>query len=144
MTLDYEPATAEDRSFFIHAHHTAYRAIIEMMFSWNEAEQDKFAAKAFDQGGIKVIWSDSQRVGVVGWDQCPDHIWLKELYILPSEQCRGVGSAVIRHIKSIAEEHKIEVRLQTLKANERAKALYERSGFTVSEETDIHWKMVCL
>ena len=97
-----------------------------------------------DQGGIKIIWSHRQRVGVVGWEQYPDHVWLKELFILPSEQSRGAGSAVTRHIKSIAKERKVAVKLQTLKANKRAKALYERHGFTVSEETDIHWKMVCL
>ena len=53
MKFDYVPAVRKDRSFVIHAHHTAYRNISETMFGWNEAEQDKFAAKAFDQGGIK-------------------------------------------------------------------------------------------
>ncbi len=144
MKLDYVPAISEDRAFFIHAHHTAYRDTIETMFGWNETEQDKFAGKAFDQGGINVIWCDDQCAGVVGWEQYPDHIWLKELYILPSEQCRGVGSAVIRHIKSIAEVRKVAVKLQTLKANKHAKALYERSGFSVSDQSDIHWKMICL
>ena len=144
MKLDYVTATSSDRSFFIHAHHKAYRNTIERMFGWNEVEQDEFAGRAFDQGGIKVIWSDNQRVGVVGWEQHPDHIWLKELFILPSEQGNGVGSTVIQHIKAIAERRNLPVRLRTLKANLRAKALYERNGFTVSKQTDIHWNMVCL
>ena len=144
MKLDYVTATSSDRSFFIHAHHKAYRDTIETMFGWNEVEQDEFAGRAFDQGGIKIICSDNQRVGVVGWEQHPDHIWLKELFILPSEQGHGVGSTVIQHIKAIAERRNLPVRLRTLKANLRAKALYERNGFTVSNQTDIHWNMVCL
>ena len=142
MKLDYVPATGLDRGFFIHAHHTAYRDTIETMFGWNEAVQDGFAIKAFDQGGINVIWSSGQRVGVVGWEQCPDHVWLKELFVLPSKQGQGIGSAVIHHIKTIAEERNLPVRLRTLTANHRAKALYERNGFSVSYKADVHWNMV--
>ena len=142
MSLDYIPATGTDRSFFIHAHHVAYRDTIEAMFGWNEAVQDDFAGKAFDQGGINIIWSDGQRAGVIGWEQHPDHVWLKELFVLPSKQGQGIGSAAIRHVKAIARESNFPVRLRTLKANQRAKALYERNGFTVSDKTDVHWKMV--
>ena len=55
----------------------------ETMFGWNEVEQGEFAYKRFNQRGIKVIWSDNQRVGVVGWEQYQDHIWLKKLFVLP-------------------------------------------------------------
>lgn len=144
MKLDIVPTSEKDRDFFIHVHHTSYRETIEIMFGWNEAEQDLFASKAFDQGSINTIWIDGRRVGVAGWVLHTDHIWLKELYILPEEQCRGLGSAVIRHIKSIASANNVGVKLQTLKANKRAKALYERSGFTVFDQTELHWKMACL
>lgn len=142
MKLDFVQAISSDRSFFIHVHHTAYRDTIETMFGWNKAVQDDFAKKAFDPGGIKVIWFDGQRVGVVGWEQYPDYIWLKEVFVLPSKQGQGIGSAVIRYIKAIAEDRNLPVRLRTLKANQRAKALYERNGFTVSDTTDVHWNMV--
>ena len=56
---------------------------------------------------------------------------------MPSRQGQGIGSAVIRYIKAIAEEHDLPVRLRMLKANQRAKALYERNGFTVTDKTDV-------
>jgi len=143
MKLSYVPALHKDRSFFILAHHTAYRDTVTSMFGWNEPEQDAFATKAFGQGSINIIWFENQRVGVVGWEHYPGHIWLKELYILPSKQRKGFGSMVISHVKHIAAERNIAIKLQTLKANTRAKALYERNGFVVAAQTDLHWEMVC-
>ena len=39
MKLKYILAAEEDRAFFIHVHHTAYRDVIEDMFGWDEKRQ---------------------------------------------------------------------------------------------------------
>jgi ribosomal protein S18 acetylase RimI-like enzyme len=41
-----------------------------------------------------------------------------------------------------ASENSANVMLQVLKVNPKAKALYERLGFTVYETTDTHFKMI--
>ena len=135
-------ATENDRSFFIHVHHAAYRDMIEAEFGWDQKLQDHNAGKEFDTGGINIILANDQQVGVVAWDEYPDHVWLKELLILPEYQGKGIGSKVIENTKAMARDLGKELRLRTLKENLRAKSLYERHGFKVQELTDIHWKML--
>ena len=142
MELDFVAATEADLGFFIHTHHTAYRATVEKMFGWNEALQNKIATEKFQLGHIKILHFEGRRVGVVGWEEKEDHLWLKELFVLPTEQGRGIGTVVIQYIKSIATARNVQIRLRTLKENLRAKTLYEQNGFAVSITTDVHWNMV--
>ena len=104
--IKYIPVTGEDRAFFIHVHHTAYRDAIEKMFGWDEVLQDRYANHAFDEGGMNIIWHKGKRIGVFGW------------------------------------EGRNYLRVLTLKDDHRAKKLYERHGFEVTEANDLHWNMV--
>ena len=139
--IQFLPMEVEDRDFFIHVHHTAYRETIEKQFGWDEEIQDNFANQAFDAGGVKVITLAGKKVGVVGWEEYNDYMWLKEFFLLPEFQGRGIGSEIIQRVKSKAKELSKPLRLQPLKENVRAKSLYEKHGFKVIELTDIHWKM---
>jgi ribosomal protein S18 acetylase RimI-like enzyme len=141
--LEFVPVVEADRAFFIDVHHRAYRNTIEEMFGWDEALQDQRAAMAFDRGGMYNVIHDKAKVGVVGWEDHAGYVWLKEVFILPEYQNRGFGSEILRISINKANDARKDIRLQTLKANLRAKAFYERHGFTVTEGTDIHWKM-CL
>ena len=142
MTLKFIPTTEADRKFFIHVHHTAYRDTIEKMFGWDEALQDGFANKAFDEGGMNIIYHEDERIGVVGWEDFPDYLWLKEVFLLPEFQGQGIGKQIVTLSQERAKKAGKKLRLQTLKANLGAKRLYERCGFNVTEATDTHWKML--
>lgn len=142
MNLKFIPVVDSDRDFFIHVHHAAYRTTIEKMFGWDEKVQDDFAIKAFNDGGMNIIWVDNKKVGVVGWDCRPDHLWLKELFILPEYQGQGIGSQIISSTIERAKQHGHPVRLQTLKANTEAQKLYKRHGFVVTSESKTHVQMI--
>ena len=142
MKLKYILTEEKDRAFFIHVHHTAYRDTIEEMFGWDEKRQDELANRPFDEGGIHIIWNGDVRIGVIGWEERDDHLWLKELFLLPEYQRQGIGSQIIKDTITKARLLAKDVRLRTLKANVRAKELYERHGFEVTEATDIHWNMI--
>ena len=139
MNLKYLPAIEQDRAFFIHVHHTAYRDTIEEMFGWDEERQDELANLPFDEGGINIVWNRDNRIGVVGWEEREDHLWLKELFLLPEYQGQGIGSQIVKDTITKSRSLAKDVRLRTLKANTRAKELYERHGFVVTEASDIHW-----
>jgi ribosomal protein S18 acetylase RimI-like enzyme len=141
MNLKFVPMTENERAFFIHVHHTAYRDVIERQFGWDEALQDEFANKAFNEGGMKIVYFNDQKVGVVGWQEYPDYLWLKKVFLLPEYQRSGIGSQIVRLSISNAQKMGKELRLQTLKENINAKKLYERFGFVVTDATDTHWKM---
>ena len=58
--------------------------------------------------------------------------WIDHLYVEPAFHGRGVGSALVR----LAQAEQDELRLHTFQSNLRARALYERHGFTIEELTD--------
>ena len=74
LELRYIPTTKEDRKFFIHVHHTAYRDTIEEMFGWDEKRQNKLANRPFDEGRIHIICNGDDRIGVVGWEERYDYL----------------------------------------------------------------------
>ena len=132
-------AANTDKSFFIDAHHMAYRGVIEEMFGWNAALQRDYATAAFDSGNIHLIWLATLKIGVIGLDVKHDHVWLKQLFILPDYQRKGVGSFAVNWAIEIANRVGKDLRLQTLKANTGAKIFYQERGFKLEEETELHW-----
>ncbi len=142
MNLNFVPMTEADRAFFIDVHHTAYRDVIERQFGWDGSLQYQFANKAFDEGGMNIVYHNNNKVGVVGCQEYPDYLWVKEVFLLPKFQGMGIGSEIIKTSITKAEKLGKDLRLQTLKENLKAKKLYERFGFVVTDATETHWKMV--
>lgn len=136
--IELRPASDKDRAFFIRCHHIAYRHTIEQMFDWDAAQQDGIASAKFDAPGTNVIWCKDAQVGVVGIQMEETHLWLRDLFLLPEYQCQGSGSSVIQKVQCQAVQLERQVRLRTL----RAKAFYERHGFRVAGQNDLHWHMV--
>jgi ribosomal protein S18 acetylase RimI-like enzyme len=58
--------------------------------------------------------------------------WIDHLYVEPAFHGRGVGGALVR----LAQREQGELRLHTFQSNVRARALYERHGFTIEALTD--------
>jgi putative acetyltransferase len=58
--------------------------------------------------------------------------WIDHLYVEPAFHGRGLGAALVR----LAQSEQDELRLHTFQSNLRARALYERHGFTIEELTD--------
>lgn len=141
MNITFRAATTADEIFFIHAHHEAYRPVITRMFGWDDAVQDEFARKSFDDGSMMIILHDHIPVGVFGLEDRADHLWLKEVFLLPAHQGQGIGSYILAHAIAQSAQTNKPLRLQTLKANLGAKRLYERHGFTVTDSTATHWQL---
>ncbi len=58
--------------------------------------------------------------------------WIDQLYVLPSSQGRGVGTALLQ----IAKSRSPGLSLWTFQRNSNARRFYERRGFTLLKETD--------
>ena len=58
--------------------------------------------------------------------------WIDHLYVEPAQHGQGIGSALVL----LAQREQDDLQLHTFQANARARALYERHGFTVEELTD--------
>jgi len=64
------------------------------------------------------------------------------IQLLPEFQGRGIGSDLILRELAHAKALGKPLRLQVLRANDRARALYERLGFRVVGETEHHFMML--
>ena len=122
-------------------HHTAYRPVIEAMFGWNEQQQDTYADSDFDERNLHIIHYEHKSVGVIGWQDKPDHFWFGPLMILPEYQNKGIGSTLVRQFMDTADALKLPLRLQTLRQNTEAKRLYEKLGFRILPSCAIYWQM---
>jgi GNAT superfamily N-acetyltransferase len=69
-----------------------------------------------------------------------DHIRFGEFYLFPDRHGKELGTRVLRHCLSLADEQGLPVRLEHLKWNPVA-TLYRRHGFAVVGETESHWLM---
>jgi putative acetyltransferase len=58
--------------------------------------------------------------------------WIEQLYVLPSSQGRGIGTALL----AIAQSRFPSLSLWTFQRNAAARRFYERHGFTLVEATD--------
>jgi len=64
---------------------------------------------------------------------CIDGDWLAQLYIHPDHQSRGIGTALLDHVK---REQPEGFQLWTFQANDGARRFYERHGCAAEEFTD--------
>lgn len=142
VCLRMVPAKEADRAFFVATHHRAYRATVEQMFPWDAAQQDALVGAKFDLPGTHVLYWADQRVGVVGLHGEEGHILLRDFFVLPEFQNRGIGSHVILQVQGKARELGQDIHLRTLRANTGARRLYERHGFHLSGEGPLHWFMI--
>jgi len=86
---------------------------------------DRFLARA----ELWVAEKDGRMVGFAGVSGSE----LTHLYTDPRAQNRGVGTALLEHVKSLRPEHVV---LWVFQRNEGARRFYERHGFRLVRLTD--------
>jgi ribosomal protein S18 acetylase RimI-like enzyme len=138
MRLQRRLASPTDAQFGRNVHHQAYRDVVERQFgAWNVAEQDAYFQDGWDAAAHEIVECDGVPVGYVSVEDRPDLVHLRELVLLPEFQNQGIGTALLRHVMTHAQQRGVPVQLQALLAN-RAAELYRRVGFREIGRTDTH------
>jgi ribosomal protein S18 acetylase RimI-like enzyme len=118
------------------------RDVVERTWGWDEAQQDALFLKYFNpSSGSHIVQVEGHDVGLLDVETGDGELFLSEIWIAPDQQGHGVGSQLVRDLQLRAEAEGLDVTLQVLKLNERARALYERLGFTIVGETTTHRQM---
>jgi ribosomal protein S18 acetylase RimI-like enzyme len=132
--ISFRPALDADRPFIEAVYCSTQRWLIEELFGWrgDDVERAKFA-EFYDEQSTSVIVVDGRDAGWLTILRGAGHVELEHLYLQPSAQGRGVGTAIIRNLIAEAEARSEAVRLSTARINP-ARRLYERLGFTVVDE----------
>ena len=106
------------------------------MFGWrgDEVERAKLA-ETYDIAATSIIIFGGRDIGWMAVQRRRDHIELEHLYLEPSHQSRGIGSAILRSLIAEGDACRLPLRLATAKMNP-ARRLYERLGFIEVDADD--------
>ncbi len=109
--------------------------------SWNEHRERTQFLEQLQIEHTKVIQRGGVDVGFVALlDRAPD-VEMQTLCIAPDHQRHGLGTAVTRQVIEECRRHGYGLVLSVLKANIKARALYERLGFVLTQESQHHYRM---
>jgi GNAT superfamily N-acetyltransferase len=125
------PAEARDADAIAAVHRTSMREALPYLPDLHTAEEDRawVANVVLPHQEVWVAEAGGRVVGVAALDGD----MLAQLYILPCEQGRGIGSALLA--KAIARRPN-GMRLYAFQRNTRARGFYERRGFVAVEFGD--------
>ena len=141
-TVALRPATLDDIATLYEIHRAASQEHVAKTWGqWDEPWQRDYFCEHFDFAHRKVIELDQQPIGFLDVAYFADHVFLAAIEIDPAYHRQGIGTALIRDIIANGAARRLTVRLQVLKVNDRARALYQRLGFVETGETKTHFLM---
>jgi ribosomal protein S18 acetylase RimI-like enzyme len=114
---------------------------IDQTWGWDEGFQRQFHQNDFEPAKTQIIMEGSHDAGWIVVAETDTEFQLRELYLHPAHQCRGIGSHLVEALLAEAERQQKPVELHVLKVNARARQLYERLRFRLTGETDTHYIM---
>ena len=107
------------------------REVIEKTWGWDEHWQQTEFARRISEYAVSVIEIDGEPAGALWLESTPERLHIVELQLLPATQGKGIGTAVVQRVIKQAANQGVPVTLSVVRANPRAKRLYERLGFEV-------------
>ena len=137
-SVELRPATQEDSTFAFEVKKAALGEYVRQAYGWDEAEQLRLHERRFQPSETRVILGSGEAVGLVTTRREGDRLRLRQLFLAPRVQGKGLGSQVLAQVLNEARESDRVVALRVLRANPRAKVFYERHGFAVVGQTDTH------
>jgi ribosomal protein S18 acetylase RimI-like enzyme len=93
-----------------------------------------------DKHTFIIIEDEETSVGFASYSTTKEqHIFkLHKIYVLPNQQGKGLGKAIIDFIVNDIKPQKASALQLNVNRNNKAKNFYERLGFTVIKEEDIN------
>jgi GNAT superfamily N-acetyltransferase len=140
ISFERLPHTPEARDFAFEVKRAAMGPHIMVRWGWDEAFQRNFHEQRFRDTPLSQIMLKEQAIGTIALTALADHLRLDEFYLLPPHQGQGLGTRILNHCLAIADARGMPLRLRYLKWNPVG-SLYRRHGFTVIDETEIHFIM---
>ena len=128
-------ATADDSEFAYRVSRDAMGEYAIATFgTWNEQEIRQRCSRNIVAGFTQIIELVDAEIGIYVVQRAPDHIQLRQIFILPDYQRRVIGSHLIKGLLGEARSARLPLRLRVLRVNP-AFNLYKRMGFRVVEDT---------
>jgi len=140
MIIDLRPARPDDYTFALTLYLETIEPYASEWSSWVHEEQEALFSDLWRPGDTRVIVLDGNDVGWLEVRQTGDEIFLKQLYVAPSYQGRGIGTHVVLRLLADWTGIVRSMALFVLK-NSPAVQFYERLGFSMVRETPTKFVM---
>jgi ribosomal protein S18 acetylase RimI-like enzyme len=135
MTTALRPAYADDYAFALNLYVGTIKPLATAWMEWVDQDQEAQFASLWRPDDTRIIVLDGREdIGWVEFRQTGDEVFLKQLYISPAHQRRGIGSQVMRRLLKEQCGTAKSMALFVLK-NNPAFRFYQRHGFGVVRET---------
>lgn len=141
LIIELRNATCKDFDFLYTLHRATLKEYIEKTWGWDEAFQKEYFLQHFNPHIQQIIVAAKTDIGSISVVHENNSVFLNIIEILPAYQNKGIGTFLIEEILVRAKSENKSVLLQVLKVNRRARALYERIGFSICGETETHYQM---
>lgn len=142
MNFTLRKATIDDFEILYRINKEAYQPYVEQIWGWNEEWQYTFFKEHLILERVQLILVDDTPVGFISINYKNDLIFGESIAVLPVFQSKGIGTKIFGDLIATAKELGVPLHIQVFKVNIRAKALYERLGFTQYGESETHYKYV--
>ena len=140
MSVSLRAATAADLPFARDLYLGTMRYITDRLPDWDEARHVAQFKERFLLDEVRIIVSDDEDVGWLQVGESDDEILLKQIFLQPRSQRRGIGSQLIADLLERGRRTGKPVRLGVVKINP-AVELYKRHGFVITSEDEFKFYM---
>jgi len=138
LTIHFRPAIDDDFHLAFKIKKQAMGQHIKAKWGWDEAFQLEFHRIRWNEKPWFIILFDEEEVGTISLHPLDGNkVRVGEFYLCDGMRDKGLGSAVLKQVLSESDRKGQIVVLEVLKWNP-AKLFYERHGFNVTSENDIH------
>lgn len=140
IQFDLLPKTEDALRAIFEIKRNAMKQHIIKQWVWDDDVQTQIHKRHFETKPFYNINRKGECVGVVSFLTAKDHVRFGEFYLLDQYRGNGLGTRILRHCLSIADEKGLPVKLEYLKWNPVGN-LYRRHGFAQVGQSDIHYFM---
>ncbi len=140
QTIELRPATPEDFDFAWGLYRDLMKPLAEQLMEWKEERQKVVVERDVVSGQALIIVAGGREVGWLHVREEANEIELRQLYIVPAQQNRGIGTEIMERLMGEARRESKPLTLQVMK-NNRAYALYKRLGFIPTGESKYKLQM---
>jgi ribosomal protein S18 acetylase RimI-like enzyme len=138
--IRYRNATEKDINFLYTLHVAAMKEYVDQVWGWDDGYQESLFRRNYVPAKIRIVLYNGREIGLLSVEEREDDVFLRTIEIHPEFQGKGLGTAIIKEIIADGAQKMKPIVLQVLTVNP-ARQLYERLGFAIIEETNIHYMM---
>ena len=133
--VSFELVLATDADALVAIRIAAMRESLERLGRFDPQRARERFLSAFDPACTRHIVVDGRRAGFVVARERDGGLLLDHLYLLPAEQGRGIGAAVMAWLLADADARGLAMRVGALRES-AANRFYQRLGFVHERKSD--------